>query len=240
VHAVPGADALVGGQSAATLDTRATPRCTTGTWSSRSSSSRADPCWPCCSARCWSSAWCSPSPPPSGCADGRSLTCPGSPGGDQARSRCSLSCSLVAPGIDDNIFLMTPGPESVHFGTRPGIPARISGHRRGDHLRRCGAGGNLHRPGCAPAGPALAYDIGPTIRWPSSKLATTGQQVPKTRAATAHPTSSRRHDHDKPRIRAEMTAAADPANLTRRVPRPAALSSVATDREADPGPPARL
>jgi hypothetical protein len=79
---------------------------------------------------------------------------------------------------------MTPGPESVHFGTRPGIPARISGHRRGDHLRRCGAGGHLHRPGCAPAGPALAYDIGPTIRWPSSKLATTGQQVPKTRAAT--------------------------------------------------------
>jgi len=41
--------------------------------------------------------------------------------------------------------------------------------------------------------PALAYDIGPTIRWPS-KLSTTGQQLPKTRAATAHPTSNRRDD----------------------------------------------
>jgi hypothetical protein len=48
--------------------------------------------------------------------------------------------------------------------------------------------------------PALAYDIGPTIRWPS-KLATTGQQLPKTRAATAHPTSSRRDDATTPCIR---------------------------------------
>jgi RND superfamily putative drug exporter len=38
--------------------------------------------------------------------------------------------------------------------------------------------------------PALAYDIGPTIRWPS-KLATTGRQVPKTgrhRAPDLQPT----------------------------------------------------
>ena len=108
------------------------------------------------------------------------------------------------PGIDNNMFLMTRvREESVQFGTRPGILRGMAVTRRGDHLRRCGAVGHLHRAGCAPAGvlaelgftvafgvlldifivravlvPALAYDIGPTIRWPS-KLSTTGQQLPK-------------------------------------------------------------
>ena len=43
--------------------------------------------------------------------------------------------------------------------------------------------------------PALAHDIGPTIRWPPS----TGHHRPagpENRAATAHPTSSRRPDRD--------------------------------------------
>ena len=43
--------------------------------------------------------------------------------------------------------------------------------------------------------PALAYDIGPTIRWPPSRLATTGRRSRRP-GGTAHPTSSRRHDRD--------------------------------------------
>ena len=77
--------------------------------------------------------------------------------------------------------------------------------------------------------PALVYDIGPTIRWPP-KLSTTGQQLPKTRAATAHLTSSRRHDRDNTmHPHPERPATADPANLTRRVPGQPPQPSVATN-----------
>ena len=88
---------------------------------------------------------------------------------------------------------------------------------------------------------ALAYDIGPTIWWPPSKLAATGQQFPRTGRPPRTRPPADAMTATTPCIHA-LSARQRPtlANLTRRVPRPAALSSVATDREADPGPPARL
>jgi RND superfamily putative drug exporter len=112
------------------------------------------------------------------------------------------------------MFLMTRvREESVHFGTRPGILRGLA--VTGGVITSAGVVlaatftvlGVLALLFLAELGfavafgvlldtvivqavlvPALAYDIGPTIRWPSSKLATTGQQLTKTWAATAHPT----------------------------------------------------
>ena len=62
---------------------------------------------------------------------------------------------LVALGIDYNIFLMTRAREESarprHEGRRP---ARAGGHRRGDHQRRAGAGGDVRRARGAAAGAA--------------------------------------------------------------------------------------
>ena len=149
---------------------------------------------------------------PGGVRMGLSPSCSGSPA-PTSRSRCSRSCSSSPRGIDDNMFLMTPGPGKVGaLRHPPRDPARAGRDRRGDHLRRCSAVGHLHRAWCAPAGvpgrPRLRRRVrrscwtlsssGPCwsqpwpttsarpSRWPS-KLATTGRQVPKTRAGTAPP-----------------------------------------------------
>ena len=79
---------------------------------------------------------------------------------------------LVAPGHRRQHFPDDPGPGRVGaLRHPPRDPARISGHRRGDHLRRCGAGGHLHRPGCAPAGflAELGFAVAFGVCWtPSS------------------------------------------------------------------------
>ncbi|HEY5151123.1 MAG TPA: MMPL family transporter, partial [Mycobacterium sp.] len=111
---------------------------------------------------------------------------------------------LVALGIDYNIFLMTRvREESLHFGTRPGILRGLA--VTGGVITSAGVVlaatftvlGVLPLVFLAELGfavafgvllgtfvvrtvlvPALSYDIGPTIWWPS-KLSSTGQPLPK-------------------------------------------------------------
>ena len=111
---------------------------------------------------------------------------------------------LLAPGIDDNIFLMTRvREESVQFGTRPGILRGLA--VTGGVITSAGVVlaatftvlGVLPLVFLAELGfavafgvlldtfvvrtvlvPALAYDIGPTIWWPS-RLSGTDQPLPK-------------------------------------------------------------
>jgi len=93
---------------------------------------------------------------------------------------------------------------------------------------------------------ALAYDIGPTIWWPPSKPAATGQQFPRTGRPPRTRPPADAMTATTPCIHA-LSARQRPtlANLTRRVPRPAAPDigrhqRAGTDREADPGRRPRL
>jgi len=110
---------------------------------------------------------------------------------------------LVALGIDYNIFLMTRvREETLQFGTRSGVLRGLFGHRRRDHIgwpgpcvdfrRARGAADRLPWPRSASRGlrgaprhlhravllvPAVSYDLGRVIWWPS-RLARVEQPGP--------------------------------------------------------------
>ena len=86
---------------------------------------------------------------------------------------------LVALGVDYNIFLITRvHEESIRHGTKQGVLIGLQNDRRGDQLGRDRAGGDLRRPGRRPPGAADRAGVHGRLRGPARHLA--GAHAPRT------------------------------------------------------------